>query len=640
MFWDDVRAAKEMLSRSTAAPIPVPGVSASLHLTRDELDHLATPLVRRATGELSRALRQANLAPGNLCGIFLVGGTSRVPLVSRLLHAETGIAPTVLEQPELPVAEGAVAGSVAAAPPPRSAPVSGAAAMPASGTPVSGTPVSGLPTSGSPVSAAPSSGGAPTHAPQPRPYIAVAPPQMAPPMPPRVPQQVARPVPAGPIWVTTGPPPRPPRRYRAWPWLLTVVLVMGAACYGGYLIIKAATADPLTREQTITIDDLAPSGLRQAIVTSSWAHAIGQRADGTVEVASVKHGSTDITRHRSTKGGGWVTAIWAGTWVVVLSAPAGDGTRTMMVTNPADDVTRELTIGNGETVRIIGTEGAGDLGYVVHSEAHNIARYGVVGAQTDAPGQPVPLPAGARALRGAQGTDLHFIDSAGKVSQFSRGGLVPGLGQATAGQPAGLTYFDGAGVWYAENKSAYRVMSSGVEVFQGAADRRPVWVGRCGESYQVCVVDEEPNNPASRQLITLEPGTVGARTPVAYAELPDTVDRAAQFVFVPTMENGRSGTAVVNVDGGGADPYSYNVRLRDGKRLSGGKVDALMIPSGPTAQWLVAPQSVALRGLDLASEGTTDVGTVTVIPASCDVRASRLACATDVGFGVWKVDEQ
>jgi len=113
MFWDDVRAAKEMLSRSTTAPIPVPGVSASLHLTRDELEHLATPLLRRATGELTRALHQANLTPDRLHGIFLVGGTSRVPLLSRILHTETGIAPTVLEQPELPVAEGAVAGGVA-----------------------------------------------------------------------------------------------------------------------------------------------------------------------------------------------------------------------------------------------------------------------------------------------------------------------------------------------------------------------------------------------------------------------------------------------------------------------------------------------------------------------------------------------
>jgi molecular chaperone DnaK (HSP70) len=118
IFWDDVRAAKETLSRTSTAPVAVPGVNASVHLTRDELERVAAPLLRRATGELARALGRANLAPGQLSGIFLVGGTSRVPLLSRLLHTETGIAPTVPEQPELPVAEGAVAGAPVQAPVP------------------------------------------------------------------------------------------------------------------------------------------------------------------------------------------------------------------------------------------------------------------------------------------------------------------------------------------------------------------------------------------------------------------------------------------------------------------------------------------------------------------------------------------
>ena len=53
-------------------------------------------------------IKAAGLRPRELAGLFLVGGSSRVPLVARLLHGELGIAPTVLEQPELPVAEGAI----------------------------------------------------------------------------------------------------------------------------------------------------------------------------------------------------------------------------------------------------------------------------------------------------------------------------------------------------------------------------------------------------------------------------------------------------------------------------------------------------------------------------------------------------
>lgn len=113
-FWEDVRGAKEMLSRSALAPVPVPGVEQAVHLTRDELEASAGPLIRRGVSEAGAVIRAAGLTPGELAGLFLVGGSSRVPLVARLLHADLGVAPTVLEQPELPVAEGAIAAAVAA----------------------------------------------------------------------------------------------------------------------------------------------------------------------------------------------------------------------------------------------------------------------------------------------------------------------------------------------------------------------------------------------------------------------------------------------------------------------------------------------------------------------------------------------
>lgn len=107
-FWDDVRGAKEMLSRSSAAPVPVPGVEHAVQLTRDELEGAAGPLIRRGVAEAATVIKAAGLTPGELAGLFLVGGSSRVPMVARLLHSELGIAPTVLEQPELPVSEGAI----------------------------------------------------------------------------------------------------------------------------------------------------------------------------------------------------------------------------------------------------------------------------------------------------------------------------------------------------------------------------------------------------------------------------------------------------------------------------------------------------------------------------------------------------
>ncbi|WP_412540628.1 Hsp70 family protein [Longispora sp. K20-0274] len=109
LFWEDVRGAKEMLSRTTSAPVPVPGLDQAVHLTRAELEAVAAGPLGRAVARARAVITGCGLDPAQLAGLFLVGGSSRVPMVGRLLHAELGIAPTVLEQPELPVAEGALA---------------------------------------------------------------------------------------------------------------------------------------------------------------------------------------------------------------------------------------------------------------------------------------------------------------------------------------------------------------------------------------------------------------------------------------------------------------------------------------------------------------------------------------------------
>src|SRR5437764_53244 len=76
-FWTEVRAAKEMLSRAPSAPIQIPGSDDAIHLTREELERVAGPLVDRAVDETRRVLGRAGLATGALSGILLVGGSSR-----------------------------------------------------------------------------------------------------------------------------------------------------------------------------------------------------------------------------------------------------------------------------------------------------------------------------------------------------------------------------------------------------------------------------------------------------------------------------------------------------------------------------------------------------------------------------------
>ncbi|MBO3735224.1 Hsp70 family protein [Glycomyces niveus] len=115
-LWEEVRAAKEMLSRSSVAPVTVPDMAQSLHLTRGELDQLSRPLLSRAVGETQRVLGLTGRRPDQLAGLFLVGGSSRMPMVSKMLHEALGFAPTVLEQPELPVSEGAALAFASPAP--------------------------------------------------------------------------------------------------------------------------------------------------------------------------------------------------------------------------------------------------------------------------------------------------------------------------------------------------------------------------------------------------------------------------------------------------------------------------------------------------------------------------------------------
>ncbi|GIJ57662.1 Hsp70 family protein [Virgisporangium aurantiacum] len=642
MFWDDVRAAKEMLSRSNNAPIPVPGVSASLHLTRDELEQLATPLLRRATGELTRALRQANLTPAQLSGIFLVGGTSRVPLLSRILHAENNVAPTVLEQPELPVAEGAVAGGVAAASTPTQAPVSASPAVPVSGTPVSGLPVSGTPISGSPSSGMPSSGmpssgmpsGMPTQVPPrpvPRPYTNVGPP------PPR-------PMPAGPMWVTTGPPPRPPRRYRAWPWLLTIALVVGGLCYGGYLVYQAQTVEPFAKEHTITIADLAPTGLHQMVVTASTAYAIGQHTDGSVEVSTVNLATEAKHSYRSAPAGGWTVAVQLGDWVAVVSVPAADGSRQMFVANPVTDESATATLGNGELVTLQGTKGGGGtaLEYVTHSAAANTARYGTVDSKSNVPGTPIGLPGGSRPLYSENGT--FFIDGAGKVYRFSSAGLQATQAKVPPGHPTTLIEYDydRSALLLAESKLGYQVLRSGSPIYQGPTDRQPVWMGFCGADDDVCVIDESPNSPVSREFVQIETGSE-QRTPVPYAavsyRVPGLSYGTDNFMIVPALQQDKFSSIVVEPTRGLNHIYDSEVLLL-ADDLNGGDIDALMLPTHPfgaAADWDAIPQSLTVTGLDLDGDNRKTLGQVTIRRASCDVAASRLACATATDFQVWKI---
>ncbi|GAB7051038.1 Hsp70 family protein [Catenuloplanes indicus] len=106
-FWADVRTGKEMLSRSAATHIHVPLLETEAPLGREEFEALARPVIDRTVAATRAVLREAGVAESALAGVLLVGGASRVPLVASTLHRALGVAPSVIEQPELAVAHGA-----------------------------------------------------------------------------------------------------------------------------------------------------------------------------------------------------------------------------------------------------------------------------------------------------------------------------------------------------------------------------------------------------------------------------------------------------------------------------------------------------------------------------------------------------
>ncbi|MCG5468120.1 Hsp70 family protein [Micromonospora sp. LAH09] len=296
-LWDEVRGAKETLSRSSLAPVAVPGVAETVQLTRADVERAATPLLRRAVERAREVIAAAGLGPDQLAGLFLVGGSSRIPLVARMLHAELGVAPTVLDQPELPVAEGALTDL------PLRKPL-----------------------------LAPAYAGPPLAPPAPNPP---APSPVGPPAPvvPSQPWPGSTP-PAGPGWagVTPAPPAGGPRWRRArWVVLGAVLALVG---------VGAATTIYLTRDRYPDLEfrslrELSRPAAGAERPTDMWTAVLGDRAylgfalpDDRLEVVAVDAGTGDELWREQTdaRADGWEAIIAVPGAVAVLGDAPGDST--------------------------------------------------------------------------------------------------------------------------------------------------------------------------------------------------------------------------------------------------------------------------------------------------------------------------
>jgi len=91
-------------------------------LTRKQLEHMCQPLVARTFDVCEDAMKAAGLRPTQLDNVILVGGSTRIPLLQRMVAEYFGREPRVDIDPDLVVAQGAALHAQSLSVPARKAP--------------------------------------------------------------------------------------------------------------------------------------------------------------------------------------------------------------------------------------------------------------------------------------------------------------------------------------------------------------------------------------------------------------------------------------------------------------------------------------------------------------------------------------
>ena len=101
-FDPEVTVREEALATINGKPLHL-----DLEITREEYEGMIHPLVEQTLEHMSKALADAGKGPAELDAILLVGGSTRTPLVARMIEERTGLTPREEIHPDLCVALGA-----------------------------------------------------------------------------------------------------------------------------------------------------------------------------------------------------------------------------------------------------------------------------------------------------------------------------------------------------------------------------------------------------------------------------------------------------------------------------------------------------------------------------------------------------
>jgi outer membrane protein assembly factor BamB len=646
-FWDDVRGAKEMLSRSATAPVPVPGVDQAVHLTRDELERAAGPLVHRGIVEAARVLAASGVPADRMAGLFLVGGSSRVPLVARLLHAELRLAPTVLEQPELPVAEGALT-EVAPAQVTVPAAVPGTAPVAASpaGPPAAGS--FGPPAVAPPGPPAAGSFGPPAVAPSGPPAAGSFGPPAAAPAGPGVP----------PYPVTTGP--RRPARRRAVIWiaaglaLALLVAVGGVTFYRWYTSPHELEFVDVRQVEGIGVGPDRPSYAYTSVVGDRAYLAWQDDESDRLEVIAVDAGTgAERWRHRFGPAEQWA-GIRAYAHLVLVTAyvPSTAAVRPMYALDPAtgrelwrrdihgDDrvwvYDKIVVLADNERDRLSGLNPrTGDQEW---TRANPRSEFGyqdaaVYAALTE---DDVSGPAGADGTPLATVVDDDYrlvqigSDRWARVIDARTGGVLSERGNV--GDPTGNYLAYGGRLFAAGTGGGYQIVAYELaelgeprSVYRAAdADRSLGQLAPCGED-RVCVLDSRSGSETVELAAVQVDGGQLWRRPARDA---DSILPVGDRVLVATDSPDARWTLR---DSDGGELLSRDgtaVRVDDGNLLSF------------AGTFSTSSTDLSLAGVGALSGSATELGPLPQTRGeTCSWNRSVIACMADEQFVLWRYAE-
>jgi actin-like ATPase involved in cell morphogenesis len=102
------QAKHELSTKSEASVrVVVPGLDTAVRMTRDEFETALRPYITETLQTLDRAIAAAGMTPGDLAGVILSGGGSRIPLVAEMVAGHLGRPVLNDFDPKLVVASGA-----------------------------------------------------------------------------------------------------------------------------------------------------------------------------------------------------------------------------------------------------------------------------------------------------------------------------------------------------------------------------------------------------------------------------------------------------------------------------------------------------------------------------------------------------